>query len=234
MRLLVFTQGQYGERIIDNLRHRAPQVWEIGVVRLPETLPQIMDDPHEAVTGLWLAGEWDLVLILGESPSAFALLPAIVERSQAKAVIAPVDDYAWLPLGLERQIRSELEEVGAYAVFPRTFCTLSPVGDGLIDEFTQHFGSPNLVIETEGGMVKKVDVRRGAPCGSTWFMAEKLVGSGVEEAGAKAGTLVQIFPCLASRRVERLLGDAPIHVAGNIAKKAVEKALEEDERPTHI
>jgi hypothetical protein len=234
LRLLVFTQGQYGERILDNLKDRAPQGWEIGHSRLPENLPQILDDPQEVVSDLDFTGDWGLLLFLGESPSAFALLPAIVERSQAKAVIAPVDDYAWLPLGQERQIRAELEEVGVNAVFPRTFCTLSLVGDRLIDEFAQLFGSPHLVVETEGGMVTKVDVRRGAPCGSTWFMAEKLVGSRVEEAGAKAGTLVQIFPCLASRRVERLLGDAPIHVAGNIAKKAVEKALVEDERPHPI
>jgi hypothetical protein len=230
LRLLVFTQGQYGERILDNLKDRAPQGWEIGHSRLPENLPQILDDPQEVVSDLDFTGDWGLLLFLGESPSAFALLPAIVERSQAKAVIAPVDDYAWLPLGLERQIRSELEEVRVYAVFPRTFCTLSPVGDRLIDGFAQLFGSPRLEVETEGGMVTNVDVHRGAPCGSTWFMAEKLVGSGVEDAGAKAGTLVQIYPCLASRRVERLLGDAPIHIAGNIAKKAVEKALEEDER----
>jgi hypothetical protein len=59
-------------------------------------------------------------------------------------------------------------------------------------------------------------------------MAEKLVGVDVGEAGAKAGTFVQIYPCLASRHVERLLGDAPIHVAGHIAERAVEKALKEE------
>jgi hypothetical protein len=231
LRLLVFTQGQYGERILDNLRERAPKGWEIDDKRLPETLPQILDDPREVVAGLRLSGGWDLVLFMGESPSAFSLLPAIMERSQAKSVIAPVDDYAWLPLGLERQIRSELKDVGVHAVFPRTFCTLSPIGERFVDEFARRFGSPQLEVESEGGVVKGVAVLRGAPCGSTWFMAERLAGTGVEEAGAKAGTLVQIYPCLASRRVERLLGDAPIHIAGHIAKKAIEKALEEEKRP---
>jgi hypothetical protein len=231
LRLLVFTQGRYGERILDNLRERAPKGWEMDEKRLPEALPQILDDPHEVATGLRLSGDWDLVLFLGESPSAFSLLPAIMEQSQVKSVIAPVDDYAWLPLGLERQIRSELEDIGVHAVFPRTFCTLSPIGERFVDEFASYFGSPKLEVESEGGVVKKVSVLRGAPCGSTWFMAERLAGAGVEETGAKAGTLVQIYPCLASRRVERLLGDAPIHIAGHIAKKAVEKALEEEGRP---
>ena len=231
MRLLVFTQGQYGERVLDNLRERAPTGWKIDDKRLPEVLPQMLDDPHEVVADLQLSGNWDLVLFLGESPSAFSLLPAIMERSQAKSVIAPVDDYAWLPLGLERQIRTELKDVGVHAFFPRTFCTLSPIGERFVDEFAMCFGSPQLEDESEGGVVNKVAVLRGAPCGSTWFMAERLAGVGVEEAGAKAGTLVQIYPCLASRRVERLLGDAPIHIAGHIAKKAVEKALEKEKRP---
>ena len=231
MRLLVFTQGQYGERILDNLRDRAPQGWEIGDSRLPENLPQILDDPQEVVSGLDFNGDWHLILFLGESPSAFSLLPAIMERSQAKAVIAPVDDYTWLPLGLERQIRSELEDVGVHAVFPRTFCTLTPVGEGTIDEFAQLFGSPLLGAKSEGGVVERIDVIRGAPCGSTWFMAEKLPGTKVDEAGTKAGAFVQIYPCLASRSVERLLGDAPIHIAGHIAKKAVEKALTDEELP---
>lgn len=234
MRLLVFTQGRYGERILDNLRDRAPQGWEIGNRRLPENLPQMLDDPEEVVSDLELNGDWDLFLFLGESPSAFSLLPAIMGRTRATAVIAPVDDYSWLPLGLERQIRSELEDEGVQAVFPRPFCTLVPVGERHIDEFAQVFGSPHLEIKSEGGVVEKIDVIRGAPCGSTWFMAEKLPGTKVDEAGIKAGALVQIYPCLASRRVERLLGDAPIHVAGYIVKKAVEKALEEEELPRPV
>ena len=231
LRLLIFTQGRYGERILDNLRDRAPHGWEIGDSRLPENLPQMLDDPQDVVLGLDFNRAWDLLLFLGESPSAFSLLPAIMGRTQAGAVIAPVDDYAWLPLGLERQIRSELKDEGVQAVFPRPFCTLAPVGERHIDEFARVFGSPCLEIRSEGGVVEKIDVIRGAPCGSTWFMAEKLPGTKVDEAGAKAGALVQIYPCLASRRVERLLGDAPIHVAGHIVKKAVEKALEEEELP---
>ena len=229
MKLLVFTQGGYGERILENIRLRAPRDWEIRHEPLPEALPSMIDDPETEVEVLDLGGEWDLVLFMGESPSAFSLLPAIIKRVSASSVVAPVDDYSWLPLGLERQIRSELEDMGVKAVFPRTFCTLSAVGDPSIDEFAKIFGAPSLRNKVEDGVVKHVEVLRGAPCGSTWYMAEKLPGTKVEEAGAKAGTLVQIFPCLASRRVERLLGDAPIHLAGHLAERAVKNALKEAE-----
>ena len=228
MRLLVFTQGGYGERVLDNLRRRAPKEWTIEHEALPETLPPIIEEPEKHVSGLKLSGKWDLILFLGESPSAFSLLPAIVRRLSARAIVAPVDDYSWLPLGLERQIRSELEGLGVKTVFPRTFCTLKPVGVPPVDEFTRIFGSPRLGIAVEGGKISRVDVMRGAPCGSTWYMAEKLPGSWVEEAAARAAIFVQIYPCLASRRVERLLGDAPIHVAGHLAERAVEDALKSE------
>jgi len=172
MRLLVFTDGDYGLRILENIRLRGPRDWEITNVPLPESLPSIVEEPDLLVDGLVPEGAWDLILFMGESPSAFTLLPSIAARSSSKAVVAPVDDYSWLPLGLERQVRSELDGLGVASVFPRTFCTLSPVGVAPIDEFAEVFGLPLLKLEVEEGRVKSVDVLRGAPCGSTWFMAE--------------------------------------------------------------
>ena len=225
MRLLVFTQGSYGERILDNIYRRAPRNWAIDHESLPDVLPPIVEEPGKIVSGLELGGEWDLVLFLGESSSAFSLLPTILKYVSTSAVIAPVDDYSWLPLGLEQQIRSEMENSGVTSVFPRTFCTLVPVGVPPIDEFAQFFGLPSLRLEVEGGRVRHVEVLRGAPCGSTWYMAEKLDGVSVEKAGSRAATLTQTSPCLASRGVERLFGDASIHVAGRLTKKAVEDAI---------
>lgn len=230
LRLLVFTQGPYGQRILENVRERAPPGWTIRHVHLPEELPQIVEEPEEIVEGLDLAGEWELILFLGESPSAFSLLPTILGRVPAKAVIAPADDYSWLPKGLERQIRSELEGGGVEIVFPRTFCTLAPVGVPLVDEFARRFGSPRLEITCAEGVVEEVEVSRGAPCGSTWYMAEKLVGTRVEEAAERAAILVQTYPCLASRQVDRIFSDAPIHVAGHVARAAVERALKKGEQ----
>jgi len=227
MRLLVFTQGHYGERILENIRAHAPGDWTIAQISLPRDLPPIIEEPEEAMEGLRLEGDWDLVIFMGESPAAFSLLPAIIEKISASAVIAPVDDYSWLPLGLERQIKSEIEDAGVDVVFPRTFCTLAPIGVAAIVEFARVFGAPRLRVEAKDGTVRSVEVLIGSPCGSTWYMAEKLHGTKIEDAGSRAGTLVQIYPCLASRKVDRHFGDAPIHIAGHIAQKSVERALEE-------
>ena len=226
MRLIVFTQETYGDRILENIKTHAPLEWTTQQVSLPDNLPDLIDEPDKFVDVLDLYGEWDLVLYLGESPSAFSLLPTVLKRISAKAVVAPVDDYSWLPLGLERQIREELEGLDVVAVFPRTFCTLAPVSNFFIDKFAKRFGSPKLRIKTEGGIISDVEVLRGAPCGSTWFTADGLLGTKIEESAEKAGLLVQLYPCLASRQADRFFSDAPIHVAGRIASKAVESELE--------
>lgn len=227
MRLIVFTQGSYGERILENLRLRAPREWVIEESVIPGGLPVMIEDPEEIVEDLELGGSWDLLLFMGESPSAFTLLPSILDTLEAGAVIAPVDDYEWLPRGLERQIGAEIEEMGVEIVFPRTFCALAPVGVPQIDAFAELFGVPGLKVEVVDGEVSCVDVLRGAPCGSTHYMAEKLPGTKISDAKPRAGTLVQIYPCLASRKVDRFFGDSPIHVAGKIAEKALVKALGE-------
>lgn len=210
---------------MENVGGRAPSGWKISHAALPQLLPRIVEEPKEIVENLDLSGEWDLVVFLGEGPSAFSLLPSILRRVSAKAVIAPADDYSWLPMGLERQIRSELEALGVGVVFPRTFCTLAPVGIPPVDEFARSFGSPKITIAAENGAVKSVEVLRGAPCGSTWYLAERLPGTRVEEAAERGALLVQTYPCLASRRIDRLFSDAPIHVAGRVAYKAVDRAI---------
>ncbi len=224
MRLLVFIQGYYGGRILGHIKGHAPEGWGLHHYALPESLHPIIEAPEEVVEAFKFKREIDLVIFMGQSPSAFSLLPEVMKRVSARSVIVPIDDYSWLPLGLESQLRAELEEMGVEAVFPRTFCTLSPTGSRWIDEFAEVYGSPLLKIVEENDVVKTVRVLRGAPCGSTMYMAEKLPGTKVEIAGARAAILVQIYPCLASRRIERYFGDAPIHVAGHLVSKAVEQA----------
>ncbi|MCD6263208.1 hypothetical protein J7L60_02195 [Candidatus Bathyarchaeota archaeon] len=223
-RALFFTQGDYGERIFSYIASEAPPHWSLKKIRLPRGLSDLVEESEGVVRGL-LPDEGlrcDLLVFLGESPSSFSLLPEVLERVQARSLIAPADDYAWLPLGLERQLRSEL---GLPAVFPRPFCSLTEVGEPVIDEFARFFGRPRLRVRIREGVVEEVEVLRGAPCGSTRYMAERLVGTPVGEAPRRASLLVQTYPCLASRRIEKVINDSLIHISGQIIKRAVEEAL---------
>ena len=225
---MITTQGLYGERIFENIKKRAPKNWVIVQSKLPKNLPEIIEVPEIIIEKITLSqNKTDLIIFIGENPSAFSLLPTLLAKINVKAVIVPVDDYSWLPKGLENQIKFEIERLNIKIVFPRPFCALVPINVLQIDEFIQYFGAPSVKINTSGKKVECVEVERGAPCGSTWYMSEKLFGVNIHEAGSRAGTLVQIFPCLASRKIDPLLQDAPIHIAGHIAKKAVEKSIKE-------
>ncbi|HPS88678.1 MAG TPA: DUF166 family protein, partial [Methanosarcina vacuolata] len=86
------------------------------------------------------------------------------------------------------------------------------------------FGSPILKVKTKDGKIADVEVIKGAPCGSTWYMAKEIVGTEVKDAPPKAGLLIQHYPCRATR------GEVGgIHESGELHKQAFIKALVNEE-----
>ena len=234
MRLLVITQGEYGRRILENVRQRAPQGWEIAHWEAPAVLPPIIDDPQEHIPpGL---GPADLILSLGEHPGTAQLLPDLAEMVRARSVIAPVDRPEWLPKGLMNQLAGWLEELGVKAVFPRPFCSLRETGygygkqavsyhDPLIAEFARHFGQPEFRITCQEGDMVAIEVARDAACGCAHFVAQELMGVGVDDAEQASGLLHHHFPCLASMEKDPDLLDTLMHISGRIIKEAVEAEI---------
>jgi len=239
VRILALVQGQYGERIVENVGKRLPQEWGIEAVTVPGALPPIVDEPEEYLPSD--LPQADLLLALTESSAAAQLIPAAVRLSAAKAAIAPIDNSAWLPLGLKNQLQRELAGIGVTAVFPKTFCTLTestagfrgsaePYDDERIASFAKHFGKPKLKIkvDTQRGTIVEVVVERGAPCGSTHFAAQELVGMPLEESVPRAGLIVHHYPCLASMQQEQIddrLVETLMHVSGYVMNEEVEREI---------
>ena len=234
LRLFLLFQGRYGQRILDNIRHHAPETWKVDAWRVPSGLPLVVDDPP-AFLPMHLPAA-DLVLSLGESSSAAQLLPSVVERTGARAAIAPVDNVAWLPDGLVSQIRAQLNDMGATAVFPKPFCSLTErsynvrqqtvsFDDPWIGQFAQHFGRPVFRIACDDQRVVKVEVVRDAACGCARSVASQLVGVGVREAVVQAGLFHHHYPCLATMRVDPALGEPLIQAAGDFMRQAVETEI---------
>jgi len=231
LRLFVLFQGQHGERILDNIRHFAPKAWTVEAWRVPSALPPGVDGLLSFLP-IDLPAV-DLVLSLGESASAAQLLPNTVERTGARAVIAPVDNVAWLPDGLVRQLRVRLRELGVTAVFPKPFCSLTErscnlrqqavsFDDPWVGEFARHFGRPVFRIECDDQWIIEVDVERDAACGCARAVADQLVGVDVQEAVVQAGLFHRRYPCLATTRVDPSLGESLIQAAGDFMRRAVE------------
>ena len=228
MRILIAIQGNYGQRIVDNVKQRCPADWEVNFFSFPLNLPAIIDDADEFLPRE-LPGA-DLLVSLGEQPGVAQMIPDMVERSGARAVIAPADNRVWLPAGLARQIQQKLEAKGVDMVYPVPFCTLAEKDsqNAYIREFARYFGRPEVSIELDDDRIGKVNVYKGAPCGSTHFVADHLPGVWVRDAVEQSGLMHHQYPCLATMGVDQEFEDTLMHRAGLMTKLAVEKAIKPD------
>ncbi|MBE0479887.1 MAG: hypothetical protein IBX68_02795 [Dehalococcoidia bacterium] len=235
MRILIATQGPYGERIARNIRQSSPPEWSIHEISLPRALPALVDDPDEFLpAGIPAA---DLVISAGESPGAAQLIPDLVERTGARSVIAPIDNSAWLPPGLANQLKRELSAKGVTIVFPKPFCSLTETTygyrrsaqsyeDPVLSDFARRFGRPKLRIAVNPATkkIEQVEVLRDSACGSVVHSARQLVGLSADEADTKAGLILHHYPCLCSMNQEQIddrLFDTLMHVSGYIMNEEV-------------
>ncbi len=239
MRILAVVQGKWGQRFVDNIRSRCPEDWTIETYRPPAMLPVILDYPEEFLPPT--LPQVDMVLAFTESPMSAQLIPAIARLSGAMAVLCPIDNSAWMPEGLKNQLQRELEQMGVESAFPKTFCTLTeetagyrraaqPYTSRLISEFARYFGRPKLklTVNPETGIIERIEVVRGSPCGATHYMASKLEGTSVEDAVPRAGLLSHQYPCLASMEREMIddrLEDTLMHVSGFLMNEEMEEKL---------
>ena len=183
----------------------------------------------------------DLILSLGENSSVAQLLPGIVERTGAQAVIAPVDNADWLPDDLVRQLGARLAEAQVTAVFPRPFCSLTggsynargqkvAFDDPWIAEFARHFGCPALRVESDGWLITAVEIERDSACGCARSVARQLVGVDVGDAVAQTGLFHHHYPCLAATDADPVLGERLAQIAGDFMRQAVAGQLEVENR----
>jgi hypothetical protein len=227
MRILVAIQGHYGQRIADNIRNCGPSGWKVYSYAVPQNLPAIVDDADEFLPKE--LPEVDLLISLGEHPGVAQMIPDMVKKSGAKAVIAPADNRTWLQPGLAKQIERKLESMGVDMVYPVPFCTLSEKDsqNAFIREFAKYFGRPELDIELDKDKIKRVAVGRGTPCGCTPYVADGLVGIWERDAVEKAGLLHHQYPCLSTMVMDQEFEDTLMHRAGLMTKLATEEALKD-------
>ena len=109
MRILAVITGEYGDRHVSNVREHAPDGWMIETWRAPSRFPIVIDYPEDYVPETLPAA--DLILSFPEVSGVAELIPDVAKLTGATAVIALVDNEAWLPRGLARQLRGWLERM---------------------------------------------------------------------------------------------------------------------------
>lgn len=236
MDILAVVQGEYGRRIVDNVRAFGPAEWRVAMWEAPLSLSlnAAMDDPEAFLPEKLAPAE--LILSLGQTPAVAVLLPDLAQKVGAQGVIAPIDREEWLPSGLARQVAVWLADVGVTAVFPKPFCSLTEAQYNLrshtqtydhspIAAFARHFGRPELRIRVgaDGKTITEVDLLRDSACGCARAVARGLAGTNVDEAAHQAGMLHHHFPCLASMGIDPDFNDTLMHVSGDILRDQVQE-----------
>jgi len=236
MRLLILVTGDYGWRHVENLRRHAPPDWTIFTWETPKALPPVVDYPEDHLPDA--LPPCDLILSLAEVKGVAELIPDIARMTGARAVIAPIDNTTWLPVGLARQLCEWLARMGVACVTPMPFCSLTethfnalrlkqPYDDSLIRAFARHFGQPafRAEVDPQTRQIVALEVTRDACCGCARYVAEQLRGTAVDDAVEAGGLHHHHYPCQATMGIDPQYGDTLLHVSGNLMKEALKEAL---------
>ena len=244
LRVLTISQGQWGDRIADNIARLGPASWAVHRWSAPRVLPVVVDDPEDFLPPA--LPKVDLVLSLGETAGVAQLIPDIVKMTGAKAVIAPIDRSESLPAGLVAQLKRWLADLQVAVVFPKPFCSLTettsnypPIvetyDDPFIRRFARWFGRPQFRVTVDADRrIAGVQVERDSSCGCAQAVAQGLIGCPVDDAEYKAGMLHHHFPCLASMGKDPDFGDTLMHISGNVMKDNVSKQVKPFKQTLYI
>ncbi|MET1123910.1 MAG: DUF166 family protein [Archaeoglobaceae archaeon] len=187
--------------------------FDVYVHEIPAELPELIEEPEELVK-LPEGVEADIVISFAAHPDVNLAVLREAARRGVKLVVFSGGSAA----GSYAQLKKEGERLGVKVIWEE-ICCATPAVEGF-EEFFSKFGSPEVEVELEGDKIKDVRVLRSAFCGATYFVAEKLRGARIDEAGRLAGFYTQIYPCMASRGIE-----GGIHKAARAHKSALERAI---------
>ena len=224
MKVIILSSGEYGSRIVNTIATKGFAQYIVGMYEFSDDLPEFLDDISSYIPEN--LPEADLLISIGLFGDINLVIPEIISQTGIKSVIVPIHDPKQIPYGLQNEIESMVKNINSEVkiIFPKPFCSLIPNGDEFIDRFAELFGKPKLEIDADS-RINSINVIRGAPCGSTWYISEKLIGLPVEEAEFESGNKFHNYPCLASMSTDPMVGDTIMHLAGYKIKEAVKRAL---------
>jgi thymidylate synthase len=201
-RVLVFQQNGSGERKIAGVRAHAESSIELVVVHIDAPLPPLIED-----TSLYLPTRLEADLVLD-----------YLKHLDLSHDLAALCASQGIPM-----IASARKLSGQGALTPPTCCGL-PRHPGL-GAYGERFGAPEFKVTVSGGTVQAIEVLRGAPCGASWEVIERLIGHPVEDAARKIGLEIQYFCSADPANWDPIHGKSPVHFAGRVHEQALAAAL---------
>ena len=229
MRIYVLhSYGEYVNRFVETLVTHSPSLAAsiIGIEELSKDLPSFIEDASPYLPDM---PNSDLLIVIGVHQDILASLPQIVEKIGATAVIVPLEDPTWCPLGLQKQIEQGLQQMNVEYTFPKPFCSLKPNNaTPTINEFIElsKMGMPLVEVGIDNELfIEDCRVLRSAPCGSTYHVIDNLKAKHISDVEMEISKYHHAYPCTASMAIDNVLGDTILHKAGYMIKAAVKNAI---------
>lgn len=177
----------------------------------------------------------DIAIVINVHPDIlFGMLPKLKEAG-IKGIIGGSESPRELPLGLRAQLEDKAGELGMEAAFAKPFCALRPdPAKPVIATFLKEarIGDPMIEVLLQKSREGKeailaANVIRSAPCGSTWFVAKKMLGLEPDQPDIREriSEAHHSYPCTGSMERDTELGDTVLHKGGYIIRDAVEDAF---------
>ncbi len=199
----------------------------IGVHKIPAELLYYIDDPEKYLPKK--LPSHDLLSAINIHEDILLALPKAAKKAGAKGIIVPIEHPDWLTRWARNKVKQICAGLKLECAFPKPFCSLKknkahPHIDKFIDYF--HIGRPKLEIKVKDNVIKKARVIRSAPCGTTYYVAHKLIGKRLDEnIDAVVAKYWHSYPCIASMKMDPELGDTILHKGGYIHYDIVHEAL---------
>jgi hypothetical protein len=211
LKVVIVTDGPYGDRAYEHISEE----FDTEFIELEQPASMFADDieiPEEAVKKIQGS---DLLITYTLHPDLTLDLVELFHDKVKWIIVA-----AWRGEGFKNQV----ERFGNVTC-PENMCDLQENGNPVFDKFVSRFGRPIVRINCQGDKIVDIEVLRSSPCGSTFFVAEEMIGQDLENLPIKAGLKLQHYPCRAPKM--RLFADDECkkEMAANFHKEAFESAI---------
>jgi len=244
LRIYFLSGGKFGEKVLGNLANLQTFCTICGItcdfcrlkygsfssditgIKIFKDIPEFIDKPEDYFPEK--VPEADLIIAINLQTDLLSALPILILKMRAKALIVPIEDVDWCPRKTQIELETELNDLGIETSFPKPFCSLEECGKEIIDNFiTEHrLGKPIYKLRIEGDRVKKTEVVRSSPCGSSWFIAHQLKGVNVNDLDRTAWKSNRIYPCIAGMHIDPESGEPFLNISGNIVVNSVHEAIQ--------
>ncbi len=201
-RIMVVQQDQKAERKIEGIREYGKGAFQLDVVSITSDLPPVIDDgcPY-----------------LPQEISADLVLDYLTHLDLSEDLVGICEEKRIPVVASGKKISNR------WAYIPPICCALPR--RSALGLYGEHFGAPVFEVMIDEGMIKNIEVIRGAPCGATWKAVEKVVGLEVCEAVVRLGLETQFFCSADPAGWDPIMEKSPVHFAGALHARALARAV---------